>query len=61
MSLCSASEAVSFVFGVLTGGRQVGAGVAVQDVVFFFLRATDAQVDDGPVGAGFVVFGGPGC
>lgn len=46
---------------MLTGGGQVGAVVAVQDVEFFFFRATDAQVDDGPVGAGFGVFGGPDC
>jgi hypothetical protein len=47
--------------GKLTGGRQVGAGGAVQNVVFFLVRLADAEVDDGPVRALFGVFGGPGC
>jgi hypothetical protein len=47
-------------FRGLTGGRQVRAGSAVQDVVFFLVRLADAEVDNGPVGAGFSVFGGPG-
>ena len=44
----------------LTGRRQVRAGGAVQDVVFLLLRVADAEVDNGPMGAGFGLVGRPG-
>lgn len=51
-------------FGVvekLTSSRQVRAGGAVQNVIFFLVRGTDAKVDNGPVGALFGLVGGPDC